>query len=85
MEKKAVLSCLIGGIIITFITGLINITPPMWMGSAWYGFPLPWRYVIVVDPPMETYNLIFFILDTLFWGIVLYIVLLLIKKIKSKE
>ena len=88
MEKKEfqiILCCLIGGIVITIITGLINITPPMYMGSSWYGFPLPWRYVIVADPPIESISLAFFFLDAMFWWFVLYAVILLIKKVKSKE
>ena len=85
MEKKTkiqLLWCIAGGILITFLTGFIEVTLLFFAGSSWYGFPLPWRYVLVVNPPKEEYNFIFFILDAIFWSLVLYGIIFLLKKEK---
>jgi len=35
------------GVLITAISGLIDVTPPGIMGASWHGWPLVWLYVIV--------------------------------------
>jgi len=37
----------VGGVLITLISGLIDVTPSGIVGATWHGWPLAWFYVIV--------------------------------------
>lgn len=81
---KKVVYCLIIGLVITLITGVINSTPSGLLGATWYGLPAAWRFVLVTDPPVTHYNVASFIVDWIFWFVIAHIFMYIWKKGKAK-
>lgn len=81
--KKMLIFAIIGGIVITLITGMINTTPAGLLGASWYGWPFAWRIVPVVPDPVASYNIAKFVGDFIIWFVVVFAVLLLWLKIKK--
>ncbi len=83
---KLLLLAAIAGIVITFLTGLIENTPEMLVGAVWYGYPLAWLVKMIVAPQyfpwvVRPYRLI---ADIVFWAVVVAIVLFAYTKISKK-
>jgi hypothetical protein len=47
---RIVIFSVIGGALITLLTGLLSSTPPMLVGAMWYGYPLAWLFRLVLAP-----------------------------------
>ena len=82
--KKIIIVALIVGFVITLITGLIRTTPQDLVGATWYGWPLAWRIVPVVLQPQTSYNIGEFIADVIIWFIVVFVILVLLTKLKNR-
>ena len=50
MATKAVIYSVIGGAVVTLLTGLISNTPAMLVGAMHYGYPLAWLMRLVLAP-----------------------------------
>ncbi len=50
MATKTVIYSVIGGVVVTLLTGLISNTPPMLVGAMHYGYPLAWLTRLVLAP-----------------------------------
>ena len=76
----------IGGIVITLLTGLIRNTPAMLMGAVWYGYPLPWLIRMIVAPQYFPWIVDPFplIADIIVWTIIVAAVLLVKQKKLNK-
>jgi hypothetical protein len=75
MDNKKTLISLIGGIGVTLITGLIpNRTL---LGATHYGWLLTWRIHLVLAPQHNPWKIlpVNFLLDTVLWGIIIFIIL----------
>jgi hypothetical protein len=48
--ERIVIFSVIGGALITLLTGLLSNTPPMLVGAMWYGYPLAWLFRLVLAP-----------------------------------
>ena len=84
MIKKIGIGMLIG-FIITLITGSLDTTPKDWVGGVFYGFPLEWRIVQVTATPTTHYNIANFLVDSLFWIVIVLIVIYLWVKYGPKK
>jgi hypothetical protein len=73
---------IIGGAVITLLTGLIPNTPSMLVGAAHYGYPLAWLTRLVLAPQYFPWrlNVLEFIADIIIWSIIIGIVLLLLSR-----
>ena len=66
----------IGGVILTLLTGLISNTPPMFVGATHYGYPLAWLVQLVLAPeyfPWQV-NVLNLIVDIVIWIIIVGII-----------
>ena len=83
---KNLIFAIIGGIIITLITGLFEHTPSGLMGAVWYGYPLAWLVQMIVAPQYFPWVVRPFrlIIDIVVWAIVVWIILFAISKTKKK-
>ena len=84
---KILVYAIIGGVVITLLTGLINTTPPMLVGAVWYGFPMAWLIRLVVAPehfPWQV-NFINLVIDIIFWAVIIGIILILVILVKMKK
>ncbi len=84
MNKKPIFATIIGGVLITLLTGFIPNTPPMWTGSILYGYPLAWLIRLVLAPQYFPWklNIVNIIYDIIFWAIIIGIILLIWIRIK---
>jgi hypothetical protein len=85
VNVKILLSSVIGGVIITLVTGLISNTPPMWVGAVWYGYPLPWLIQHVVAPEHLPWhvNVLNLIADIVIWVVIVGVVLIVLARTRK--
>ncbi len=76
----------IGGLLITLLTGLINSTPYPLVGATWYGYPASWNIYMVVGPQYNpwSFQAASFVIDVVVWFVIVAIVLFAIKYGRSK-
>lgn len=85
-RSRLVMFAVIGGVMATFLTGLIENTPTGLVGAVWYGYPLAWLIRMVVAPQyspwvVEPFQLI---LDIILWTLIIAIVIFAYTKIGKK-
>jgi len=83
---KTVIFAVIGGVVITLLTGLVNNTPEGLVGAVWYGYPLPWLVMRVVAPEYFPWVVrpIRLILDIVVWTIAVWVILFVVYKARKK-
>jgi ABC-type nitrate/sulfonate/bicarbonate transport system permease component len=77
---------LVGGIGVTLLTGLLENTPEMLVGAAWYGYPLAWLVRRIIAPEYFPYVVrpLRLLVDIAFWAIIAGIILFANTKIRKK-
>ena len=82
---KRLVVAIIGGIIITLLTGLFSSTPQMLVGAEWYGFPLAWLIRMVVAPEYNPWKVEFlnFIADVVVWSVILLVIVFIVDKVRK--
>jgi len=80
------LFAVIGGIVITLVTGLINNTPEMLVGAVYYGYPLAWLEMLVIAPQYFPWHVrpVRLIVDIIVWAIVVWVILFVVSKARKK-
>ena len=81
--KLMVLLSVVAGLVITLITGLIDVTPMGLVGATWHGWPLPWFYVIAYPGSPISVNWLNLIGDIIVWFVIALAVVLVISKFKK--
>jgi len=86
MNVKIVVLAIIGGVLASILTGLIDSTPAMLVGATWYGYPLAWLFRQIVAPEyfpwvVDITNLI---ADIIFWTMILSAVILTSELLRKK-
>lgn len=68
---------ILGGILVTLSTGLVNSTPPMLVGATHYGYPFPWLYRLIIAPQYNPWKVdpLNFFADVIVWSVVVALVL----------
>jgi len=76
----------IGGVVITLLTGLINHTPEMLVGAVYYGYPFAWLEMMVVAPQYYPWVVrpVRLVLDIVVWFIIVWVVLFVVSKARKK-
>jgi len=82
---KNLILAVVGGVVLTLITGLFRNTPSGLMGAVWYGYPLTWLVQMIVAPqyfpwvvrPLEL------VVDLVVWIIVVWVILFVVSKMKK--
>ena len=84
--KFLAVKSIVGGAIITLVTGLYNSTPSELVGAAWYGFPMTWIRKLVVAPQYNPWTIDYtgLILDLIVWIVVVGIIVLIVKGMMKK-
>ena len=82
---KRLVVAIIGGIIITLLTGLFPSTPQMLVGAEWYGFPLAWLIRMIVAPEYNPWRVEFlnFIADVVVWSVILLVIVFAVDKVRK--
>ena len=72
MAMKTVIYSVIGGVVVTLLTGLISNTPAMLVGAMHYGYPLAWLVRLVLAPEYFPWrvNVPNLVVDLVIWIII---------------
>jgi len=81
--KLTVLCYLVTGLVITLITGLVDVTPMNLVGATWHGWPLAWFYVIVYPGSPVSVSWLNVIGDTTVWFLIVLMATLVISKLNK--
>lgn len=83
---KTIALAVIAAIVVTLITGLINVTPGGgFVGAVWYGFPLNWINKLITNPIAWSVQWTGLVVDLVVWFIVAMIVLMLIGIVRKHK
>jgi hypothetical protein len=76
---------ILGGEIITLLTGLFSSTPQMMVGAEWYGFPLAWLIRMIVAPEYNPWRIEFlnFLADVVVWSLILLVIVFIVEKVRK--
>ena len=82
---KLLVLAIVGGVVITLLTGLINHTPEMLVGAVYFGYPFAWLEMLVVAPQYFPWVVrpVRLILDLLVWTIAVWVILLILSKVRK--
>jgi len=82
---KTVILSLIGGVVITLLTGLLSNMPAMLVGAVHYGYPIPWLFRLILAPEYFPWSVdvVAFVVDVVVWTIVIGVALFTWTRIKS--
>ena len=83
--KLMVLVSAIVALVITLITGLVDVTPMHLVGARWHGWPLAWFYVIVYPGSPISFNWFNLVADLIIWFVIALIVVLMVSKFKTPK
>jgi len=75
MNKKVVLGGIVGGIVLTLLTGFIE--APSMMGATNYGYPFVWLTQYIIAPEYFPWHVhpVRIVLDVIVWSIIVALVL----------
>jgi len=88
MKKYSVaLGSVIGGMLITLLTGLYNSTPNGLLGAAWFGWPFTWVRRLVVAPQYSpwAFDVTGFAKDFVVWAVVLAVLIVIIQRLTGRD
>jgi len=86
MKWKLAVGSIVGGALITLLTGLLRNTPEMLVGAEHYGYPLPWlRQIVYPGAPLEVPPEYFLnlVVDIVVWALIVGIILLVLMRRKK--
>ncbi len=80
-SEKLVSGSMVGGFVVSLISGAVNYTPAGLVGASWYGFPATWLYRLVLAPIYNPWRIspAGFVLDFIVWFLVFLVILDIIK------
>jgi hypothetical protein len=81
---KIMILSLIGGAVITLLTGLLSNMPTPLLGSEHYGYPLPWLFRLILAPEYFPWrvDVAALVVDLVAWIIIVGVALFAWAKIK---
>jgi len=76
---------ILGGEILTLLTGLFSNTPQMLVGAEHYGFPLAWLIRMIVAPEYNPWRIEFvnFLADVVVWSVILLVIVFIVEKVRK--
>lgn len=79
------LGSILGGEVITLLTGLVPNTPAMLVGAVHYGYPLPWLLRLVIAPWYNPWriDLTNFIADIIIWFAIVAIAAFVVTRLRK--
>ena len=86
MATKTVIYSVIGGVLVTLLTGLISNTPAMLVGAMHYGYPLAWLVRLVLAPEYFPWrvNVPNLVVDLVIWIIIVGMAVTVLTRRRTK-
>lgn len=84
MTSRLLISIL-GGEIVTLVTGVISNTPAMLVGATHYGYPLPWLFRLIIAPEYNPWRMDLpnFFADIVVWFVIVAIVVFVVERARK--
>jgi hypothetical protein len=81
---RIVILSVVGGVVITLLTGLLSNTPTPLLGAEHYGYPLAWLFRLIIAPEYFPWRVdaVALIVDVVTWAVIIGVVLFVLTKIK---
>jgi len=85
MHVRVAVAAIVVGALLAVLTGLFSNTPPLLVGAAHYGYPLPWLSRLVIAPQYFPWrvDVARLIVDVVFWSIVVGLVVLILRRARK--
>jgi len=76
---------ILGGELLTLLTGLIQSTPPMLVGAEHFGFPFAWLFRLVIAPQYNPWrmDLLSFFADIVVWSVIVFVIVFVLEKARK--
>jgi len=86
MATKTLIYSVIGGVVVTLLTGLISNTPAMLVGAMHYGYPLAWLMRLVLAPEYFPWrvNVPNLLVDLVIWIIIVGMAVTVLTRRRTK-
>jgi hypothetical protein len=86
MATKTVIYSVIGGVVVTLLTGLVLNTPAMLVGAMHYGYPLAWLMRLVLAPEYFPWrvNVPNLVVDLVIWIIIVGMAVTVLTRRRTK-
>ena len=86
MATKTVIYSVIGGVVVTLLTGFISNTPAMLVGAMHYGYPLAWLVRLVLAPEYFPWrvNVPNLVVDLVIWIIIVGMAVTVLTRRRTK-
>jgi hypothetical protein len=83
--RSRLLVSILGGVLVTLLTGLFPTTPSLLVGATWYGFPLAWLIRMIVAPEYNPWRieLLNFFADIVIWFVIVAIVVFAVERLRK--
>jgi len=84
-KVKTLLLSVLGGVVVTLLTGLVSNTPEAWLGATFYGYPLRWLTRLVLAPEYFPWRIdpASLIVDIIVWTAAVMAVVFVVTKVKK--
>jgi len=85
MDLKILSYSIVGGVVVTLLTGFFLNTPPMLMGAVRYGYPFAWLIRLVIAPKYFPWkvNVLNLIADVVVWTVIIGIIVFASIRVKK--
>lgn len=87
MNVKFAVFSIIGGLVITLLTGLVTNMPVKLLGAAHYGYPFAWLMRLVIAPEHFPWrvNMLNLIMDIIIWSVIVSIVIFGVTSVRKSR
>jgi hypothetical protein len=87
MNVKLTIYSIIGGLVITLLTGLLTNMPAKLLGAEHYGYPFAWLIRLVIAPEYFPWrvNILNLIMDIVIWSIIVFIIIFGVERIRKSK
>jgi hypothetical protein len=85
MKTRIAIGAIVGGVLITLLTGLVRNTPVMLVGAEHYGYPLAWLTRLIIAPEYFPWQVDYvnLVVDFIVWAIIVGVILFALMKRKK--
>lgn len=85
MKIRIAIGALVGGVLITLLTGLVRNTPAMLVGAEHYGYPLAWLTRLIIAPEYFPWQVDYvnLVVDFIVWAVIVGVILFALMKRKK--
>jgi len=87
MNVKFIVFSIVGGLVITLLTGIFTNMPAKLLGAVHYGYPFAWLIRLVIAPEHFPWrvNIMNLIMDFVIWSIIVFIIIFGVTSVRKSK